>query len=169
MDSHSTTEETTGFHVDCTSSLIQMSNPKVCIEKLKVELDERVYVGLICRHFRNWDVLLTAGFGYAGVPFREEHAKILSEAVQLMHDEWSTCIFFVYNCSGSLCRAVDRPAVLTRPVGRLGDHWLGVLQHAAGHVSASPPYIAVAIHPLRHSTAHHPDGQWCHSTSRPLG
>ncbi len=33
--------------------------------------------------------------------------------------------------SGSLRRAVDRLAVLTLPVGRSGDRWLGVLQHVA--------------------------------------
>ncbi len=36
-------------------------------------------------------------------------------------------------------RAVDRPAVLTRPVGRSGGRWLGVRQHVAGHVSAPHP------------------------------
>ncbi len=39
--------------------------------------------------------------------------------------------------SGSLYRAADRPAVLTRPVGRSGGRCLGVQQHVVGHVSAT--------------------------------
>jgi hypothetical protein len=53
-----------------------------------------------------------------------------------------------------------RMYVLTRPVGRSGDRWLVVLQHVAGHVSAPPhTHNAVAIHPLRPSTAGHPDSR----------
>jgi hypothetical protein len=42
-------------------------------------------------------------------------------------------------------------------VGRSRDRWFGVLQRVEGHVSAPCPHNTVAIHPLRPSTAGHPD------------